>query len=60
VWDAFAVSSDLSDRLKALDGKPILLIDDRVDSRWTVTVVGRELRRNGAGPVLPFTLAVVA
>ncbi len=45
---------------QALEGKPILLIDDRVDSRWTMTVAGRELRLNGAGPVLPFALAVVA
>ena len=60
VWDAFAVGPELADSLKALHGSPILLIDDRVDSRWTVTVVGRELRRNGAGAVLPFALAVVA
>ncbi len=53
VWGAFAVGPELAERLKALDGKPVLLIDDRVDSRWTMTVVGRELRRNGAGPVLP-------
>ncbi len=60
VWGAFAVDPDLADQLTALEGKPILLIDDRVDSRWTMTVVGRELRRAGAGPVLPFALAIVA
>ncbi|GAA3536285.1 RecQ family ATP-dependent DNA helicase [Aeromicrobium panaciterrae] len=60
VWGAFSVSADLSERLAALDGKPVLLIDDRVDSRWTMTVVGRELRLHGAGAVLPFALAVVA
>ena len=38
----------------------ILLIDDCVDSRWTITVAARELRRAGSGPVLPFALAVVA
>ncbi len=60
VWGAFTIGAELAGKLKALEGKPILLIDDRVDSRWTMTVVGRELRRAGAGPVLPFALAVVA
>ncbi len=60
VWGAFAVAPDLAQRLADLEGKPVLLVDDRVDSRWTMTVAGRELRLNGAGPVLPFALAVVA
>ncbi|MEO6605029.1 MAG: RecQ family ATP-dependent DNA helicase [Aeromicrobium sp.] len=59
VWGVFTIAPELADQLKALEGKPILLIDDRVDSRWTMTVVGRELRRAGAGPVLPFALAIV-
>lgn len=37
---------------------PVLLVDDLVDSRWTVTEAGITLRRAGAGPVIPFTLAV--
>ena len=36
---------------------PVLLVDDMVDSRWTLTVVGSLLRRTGSGPVLPFALA---
>jgi len=36
---------------------PVLLVDDVVDSRWTMTVVGAELRRAGSGPVWPFCLA---
>ncbi|WP_419817853.1 RecQ family ATP-dependent DNA helicase [Glaciibacter flavus] len=36
---------------------PVLLVDDLVDSRWTVTVAARELRRAGAAAVLPFVLA---
>jgi ATP-dependent DNA helicase RecQ len=59
VWGTFAVGTDLAARLSALGGKPVLLIDDRIDSRWTMTVAGRELRRHGAGPVLPLALAVV-
>ena len=37
---------------------PVLLVDDLVDSRWTVTVAARELRRAGASAVLPFALAL--
>jgi ATP-dependent DNA helicase RecQ len=37
---------------------PILLVDDLVDSRWTVTVAARALRRAGASEVLPFVLAL--
>jgi ATP-dependent DNA helicase RecQ len=39
---------------------PVLLVDDLVDSRWTLTVAGSLLREHGAGPVLPFALAVAA
>ncbi|WP_309127820.1 RecQ family ATP-dependent DNA helicase [Microbacterium sp.] len=37
---------------------PVLLVDDQVDSRWTLTVAARELRRAGATEVLPFVLAL--
>ncbi|MEU1971323.1 DEAD/DEAH box helicase [Microbacterium sp. NPDC019599] len=37
---------------------PVLLVDDLVDSRWTMTVASRELRRAGATAVLPFALAL--
>ncbi|WP_040491570.1 RecQ family ATP-dependent DNA helicase [Ilumatobacter nonamiensis] len=36
---------------------PVLLVDDLIDSGWTLTEVGRVLRRAGSGPVLPLTLA---
>jgi ATP-dependent DNA helicase RecQ len=36
---------------------PVLLVDDTVASRWTLTAVGALLRRAGSGPVLPFALA---
>ncbi|MDH4113259.1 MAG: RecQ family ATP-dependent DNA helicase [Actinomycetota bacterium] len=51
VWEAFDVGTG-----SALDG-PVLLVDDLADSRWTITVVARALRRAGAGPVHPFVLA---
>jgi ATP-dependent DNA helicase RecQ len=42
----------------AFDGRPLLLIDDLVDSGWTLTEATRVLREAGAGPVLPLVLAV--
>ncbi len=52
VWKRFSAA--------ALDvpAGPILLIDDLIDSRWTVTVAAAELRRAGATAVLPFALAL--
>lgn len=37
---------------------PVLLVDDIVDSRWTLTVCGVLLREAGSGPVFPVALAV--
>lgn len=36
---------------------PVLLVDDMVDSRWTLTVCAWLLRKNGSGPVFPLALA---
>lgn len=36
---------------------PVLLVDDVVDSGWTMTVVAALLRRAGSGPVWPVALA---
>jgi ATP-dependent DNA helicase RecQ len=35
----------------------VLLVDDVVDSRWSMTVAGLLLRDAGSGPVFPFALA---
>ena len=43
---------------RAVREGPVLLVDDLVDSRWTLTVAGSLLRDHGAGPVFPFALAV--
>ena len=37
--------------------EPVLLVDDVVDSTWTMTVVAALLRRSGSGPVWPLALA---
>lgn len=39
---------------------PVLLVDDIVDSAWTLTIASALLRRSGSGPVLPFALATSA
>ena len=54
VQGAFAV-----DREACLPG-PVLLIDDTVDSKWTMTEVGRQLRKSGVVAVVPFALASAA
>ncbi len=36
---------------------PVLLIDDMVDSRWTLTVAAWLLRKNGSGKVWPMVLS---
>ncbi|MDT0274275.1 RecQ family ATP-dependent DNA helicase [Blastococcus goldschmidtiae] len=59
VWDRIVVGPELRERLASLAG-PVLLVDDLADSRWTMTVAGRELRRAGAPAVLPFALALTA
>lgn len=55
--DAFTVPPEVAAELPGLSG-PVLLIDDLVDSGWTMTLAGRALRRAGAGAVLPLALAV--
>ena len=50
VANAFEVSS-------SVPGGPVLLVDDVVDSRWTLTFIGQKLREAGSGEVFPFALA---
>jgi ATP-dependent DNA helicase RecQ len=57
VWDAFEVPEDMRRRIVSLGAGPVLLVDDLIGSRWTLTVAGRALRLAGAGAVLPFALA---
>ena len=44
--------------LDPLPGGPVLLVDDMVDSRWTLTVAAWLLRSNGSGVVWPLALAL--
>jgi ATP-dependent DNA helicase RecQ len=49
LWDAFEVPE--------VSG-PVLLVDDRIESGWTMTVAARLLRESGATAVLPLALSV--
>jgi ATP-dependent DNA helicase RecQ len=55
--DAFTVPAELASAV-ADTGGPVLLVDDLVDSGWTMALAARALRRAGASAVLPFALAV--
>jgi ATP-dependent DNA helicase RecQ len=59
VWRELTVPEPLSDAVARLGG-PVLLVDDRVDSGWTMTVAAKLVREAGAPAVLPFALAVTA
>ena len=53
---AQTISSVLGARMVLPPG-PVLLVDDVVDSRWTMTLASVLLRQHGSGPVFPFALA---
>jgi ATP-dependent DNA helicase RecQ len=59
LWQAFELPDDVRDVLARLDG-PVLVVDDRIDTGWTMTVAARLLREAGAPAVLPLVLAVTA
>ncbi len=55
IYEAFETDPD-----QIIADEPVLLVDDIVDSRWSLTVCGVKLRRAGAGPVFPVTLAAAS
>jgi ATP-dependent DNA helicase RecQ len=58
LWQALIVPDDLRDAMNQHPAGPVLLIDDRVETGWTMTVAARLLREAGAPAVLPLVLAV--
>ena len=52
VIDAFEARPD------EIGSGPVLLVDDIVDSKWSMTVCALRLRQAGSGPVYPLALAV--
>jgi ATP-dependent DNA helicase RecQ len=59
LWERFSLRPELRAALPALAG-PVLLVDDQVDTGWTMTIVARLLREAGAPAVLPLALAVTS
>jgi ATP-dependent DNA helicase RecQ len=59
LWDMFIVPGPVAVGVSELAG-PVLLIDDVVDTGWTLTVAAMRLRAAGATGVLPFVLASAA
>ncbi len=57
LWDELTAPQALRDAV-AQTGGPVLLVDDRVETGWTMTVAAKVLREAGAPAVLPFALAV--
>lgn len=57
VWERIVVGDALREALQGIPG-PVLLVDDVVDSRWSLTVAARALRLAGAPAVLPLALAL--
>jgi ATP-dependent DNA helicase RecQ len=56
LWSALAVPDELRAAVSRSPG-PVLLVDDRIETGWTVTVAAKILREAGAPAVLPLVLA---
>jgi ATP-dependent DNA helicase RecQ len=58
VWSALIVPGTVRAALGDSKPGPVLLIDDRIETGWTMTVAAKLLREAGAPAVLPLALAV--
>jgi ATP-dependent DNA helicase RecQ len=58
LWSALTIPDTVREALDAGQPGPVLLIDDRIETGWTMTVAARLLREAGAPAVLPLALAV--
>ncbi|TCO50786.1 RecQ family ATP-dependent DNA helicase [Actinocrispum wychmicini] len=56
LWNAMRVPPQLAQDIATVDS-PVLLVDDQIDTGWTMTVAALLLRGAGAPAVLPFALA---
>jgi ATP-dependent DNA helicase RecQ len=59
LWHALEIPRPVRDAISGLDG-PVLVIDDRIETGWTMTVAARLLREAGVSAVLPLALAAGA
>ncbi len=58
VQQARNIDGSLAIDCAQLPSGPVLLVDDMVDSRWTITVAAWLLRSHGSGEVFPLALAL--
>ena len=59
MWRELQLTGDTRAAVAGLDG-PVLAIDDRIETGWTMTVAAKLLRDAGAPAVLPLVLAATA
>jgi ATP-dependent DNA helicase RecQ len=59
LWRRLSLSEEVATAVSTASG-PILLVDDLIDTGWTMTLAARLLRQAGASSVLPFALASTA
>lgn len=52
------IDGSLATRAEPLPAGPVLLVDDMVDSRWTLTIGAWLIRSHGGGIVFPLALAL--
>ena len=57
VWRALTVPAELRAAIADAGDGPVLLVDDQIDTGWTMTVAAALLRDAGATAVLPLALA---
>ncbi|HEY2551854.1 MAG TPA: DEAD/DEAH box helicase, partial [Streptosporangiaceae bacterium] len=59
LWGQLTVPDPVRAAISELTG-PVLLVDDRIDTGWTMTVAASLVREAGAPAVLPLALAVTS
>ncbi|GAB3389040.1 RecQ family ATP-dependent DNA helicase [Amycolatopsis echigonensis] len=59
LWRRLSLPEDVAASVAQCRG-PVLLVDDLIDTGWTMTLAARLLRQAGAEGVLPFALATTA
>jgi len=57
IQQARNVDGSLAVRGRSIPSDPVLLVDDMIDSKWTMTVAAYLLTSHGSGPVYPLVLA---
>jgi ATP-dependent DNA helicase RecQ len=56
LWQAMQIPAPVAENVRRVGG-PVLVVDDQIDTGWTMAMASRLLRNAGAPAVLPFALA---